>query len=112
MVTQIWFNIGSASGNGLLPDGTKPLPEPMLLWKVFYSIHLRANSQVLMNLLLSVLWITLSNLLNLPRANEFKYEYGLFIVQKNMYVCVFCYLQVIQMVKNIKNQYQLMLESS
>ena len=28
MVTEIWINIGS--GNGLLPDGTKPLPEPML----------------------------------------------------------------------------------
>ena len=27
MVTEIWVNIGS--GNGLLPDGTKPLPEPM-----------------------------------------------------------------------------------
>ena len=33
MVTEIWVNI--SSGNGLLPDGTKPLPEPMLtdhLW--------------------------------------------------------------------------------
>ena len=28
MVTQIWVNIGS--DNGLVPDGTKPLPEPML----------------------------------------------------------------------------------
>ena len=28
MATAIWVNIGSA--NGLLPDGTKPLPEPML----------------------------------------------------------------------------------
>ena len=28
MVIQIWFNIGV--GNGLLPDGTKPLFEPML----------------------------------------------------------------------------------
>ena len=28
MLTQIWVNIGS--GNGLLPDGIKPLPEPML----------------------------------------------------------------------------------
>ena len=28
MVTEIWVNIGS--GNGLLPDGTTPLPEPML----------------------------------------------------------------------------------
>ena len=28
MATEIWVNSGS--GNGLLPDGTKPLPEPML----------------------------------------------------------------------------------
>ena len=28
MATETWVNIGS--GNGLLPDGTKPLPEPML----------------------------------------------------------------------------------
>ena len=27
---QNWVNIGS--GNGLLPDGTKPLPEPMLTY--------------------------------------------------------------------------------
>ena len=28
MVTQIWVNIGS--GNGFLPDGTKPLPDPIM----------------------------------------------------------------------------------
>ena len=28
--TRNWVNIGS--GNGLLPDGTKPLPEPMLTY--------------------------------------------------------------------------------
>ena len=28
IATQIWVNIDS--GNGLLPDGTKPLPEPIL----------------------------------------------------------------------------------
>ena len=28
---EIWVNIGS--GNGLLPDGTKPLPEPMLTYR-------------------------------------------------------------------------------
>ena len=28
MATEIWVNIGSS--NGLLPDGTNPLPEPML----------------------------------------------------------------------------------
>ena len=27
---EIWVNIGS--GNGLVPDGTKPLPEPMLTY--------------------------------------------------------------------------------
>ena len=30
VMPQIWVNIGS--GNGLLPDGTKPLPEPMLTY--------------------------------------------------------------------------------
>ena len=30
MVIEIWVNIGS--GNALLPDGTKPLPEPMLIY--------------------------------------------------------------------------------
>ena len=44
MMTEIWVNIGS--GNGLLPDGTKPLPEPMLdLSSVrCHGIHLRALS--------------------------------------------------------------------
>ena len=32
MATEIWVNIGS--GNGLLPDGTKPLPEPMLTYQL------------------------------------------------------------------------------
>ena len=31
MTTEICVSIGSGKyGNGLLPDGTKPLPEPML----------------------------------------------------------------------------------
>ena len=32
MATEIWVNIGS--GNGLLPDGTKPLPEPITYLKL------------------------------------------------------------------------------
>ena len=38
MVTQICINIGS--GNGLLPDDTKPLPEPMLIADLYqrYSV--------------------------------------------------------------------------
>ena len=31
VTTQDWFNIGS--GNGWLPDGTKPLPEPTLTYR-------------------------------------------------------------------------------
>ena len=37
MVTWNWVNIGS--GNGVLPDGTKPLPQPMLTYHV---THLKA----------------------------------------------------------------------
>ena len=38
--TQIWVNIGW--GNGLLPDGTKPLPEPMLTYRQISPMTLRA----------------------------------------------------------------------
>ena len=43
--TKIWVNFGS--GNGLLPDGTKPLPEPMLTphQLCLSRIHLSAISQ-------------------------------------------------------------------
>ena len=36
MVTLIWVNIGS--GNGLLPDGIKPLPESMMT-NLKISVH-------------------------------------------------------------------------
>ena len=41
MATKIWVNIGS--GNGFLPDDTKPLPD----WSSAksYDIHIRAISQ-------------------------------------------------------------------
>ena len=71
--TQIPVNIGS--GNGLLPDGTKPLPEPTLTYyqNVFYGIPFRLISQeVLVNLICKLyLAITLLKLLpHLPRTNE------------------------------------------
>ena len=45
MAKEMWINIGSA--NGLLPEGTKPLPEPNstnidLSSNMLYEIHLRA----------------------------------------------------------------------
>ena len=45
----------TGSDNGFSPDSTKPLPEPMLTsWTVFCAIHLRAISEVLMNLIRNV----------------------------------------------------------
>ena len=43
MATEIWVNIGSS--NGLMPDGTKPLPEPMLTDHQSSDIYIRAISQ-------------------------------------------------------------------
>ena len=74
MATEIWVNI--RSGNGLLPDGTKPLPEPMLIyhqqvplafiWVQFYKRYLSYLSLKLAGKFLS------SNLSNLLVANELK----------------------------------------
>ena len=62
-MTRNWVNIGS--GNGLLPDGTKPLPEPILTY------HQRALS--LEDLKISISKITfLESHSDLPGANEFK----------------------------------------
>ena len=36
MAPKNWVNIGA--GNGLLPDGTKPLPEPMLIYHQMVSV--------------------------------------------------------------------------
>ena len=41
MVSQISVNIGP--GNGLVPDGTKPLPEPMLTYHQWGYVALTQN---------------------------------------------------------------------
>ena len=61
MATEIWVNIGS--GNGLLPDGTKPSPEPLLIyhqygllasiWVQFYKTYFNQQSLQLAGKLLS-----------------------------------------------------------
>ena len=38
MESLIWVNIGS--DNGLLPDGTKPVPEPVL---IYHEIVLKSH---------------------------------------------------------------------
>ena len=75
MATWNWVNIGS--GNGLLPDGTKPLPEPVDLSLVrSIDINLMAISPKIPSR--SITKITLKTIypqfyLNFPGANELFY---------------------------------------
>ena len=72
MWTQIWVNIGS--GNGLLPDGTMPLTEPMLTYyQVFSGIHLKTIAEIvyislIYNMCLEITFLKL--LPHLPGANK------------------------------------------
>ena len=76
MATEIWVSIGS--GNGLLPDGTKPLPEhaePMLTDHRLKSsdIHSRAMSQEMPQPSITKIHLKITYLefhSNFPRANE------------------------------------------
>ena len=75
MVTLTQFNIGS--GNGLLPDGTKPLPEPMLtfisevLWHSPES-NFTVSIQAIILYMMSLKIILFKLLPHLPGANELK----------------------------------------
>ena len=42
LVTQIWINIGSS--NGLLPDGSKPLPEPVLTNLAYHQWYRKTSN--------------------------------------------------------------------
>ena len=44
MVPWIWVNTGT--GNGLLPEGTKPLPEPMLTWDHWHPSQCNSTENV------------------------------------------------------------------
>ena len=43
MATEIWVNVGS--GNGLVPDGTKPLPERMLTYHKYRLMTFKWGGQ-------------------------------------------------------------------
>ena len=84
---QIWVNIGS--GNGLFPDGTKPLPEPMLTdhqWSPETVILGQAISQVMpqpsvTKICLKITYVKFNS--NFPRVNKLKFVfmfgYGLLV---------------------------------
>ena len=68
---QIWVNTGS--GNGLLPGGTKPLPELMLTDHQSSDIHIRAISQKMPGLSAIKIRLKITHLKfhsNFPGANE------------------------------------------
>ena len=73
MATEIWVNIGS--GNGLLPAGTKPLPEPMLTghqWSpmtfILGQFHKRCLKPSITKIYLKITCLKFHS--NLPGANE------------------------------------------
>ena len=71
---QIWVNIGS--GNGLLPDGTKPLPEPMLTYHQWHPVtimHLTSISHKILQpsitkVSLKIIYLKFNS--NLPGADD------------------------------------------
>ena len=56
-----WVNTGS--GNGMMPDGTKPLPKPMLTSLITYhDIHLKAIFQVMLKISVTKICLKFINL--------------------------------------------------
>ena len=85
MTTEIWVNIGS--GNGLFPDGTKPLPEPMLTdhYRSSSDIHIRAISQEMPQPSITEICLKITYLKfysNFPGANELIYGVGMPSIKK------------------------------
>ena len=75
MATEIWVNIGSV--NGLLPDGNKPLPEPMLTYRqydpvafIWGQFHQRSLKNKSLKLVLKITYPKFRS--NLPGANELR----------------------------------------
>ena len=105
MTTSIWVSIGS--DNGLLPEDSKPLPEPMLTTHLLKStdIHLRAVSQEVLPPSITKFSLKITFLKfhsNLPGSNELnnlslhqRFQDQLICIMKNSShfptdVCVHC----------------------
>ena len=77
MATYIWVNSGS--GNGLLPDGTKPLPEPMLISLIGEIMWHSPESNFTASAQATILYHEFKNdvfkiTANFPGANELIFE--------------------------------------
>ena len=75
MATQIWVNIGS--GNGVLPDCTKPLPDPMLTYHQWGSVaYTREQFHRTCSMVQTVTWIRnvhLQNYCHISKGSMSKY---------------------------------------
>ena len=95
MATENWANIGS--GNGLLPDGTKPLPEP----KLTYHQAVRSSDILLRAISLRPQSFNLSSLKKTKEQAWFREGYFItdiiFTLHGIIYIhiCVCVYLSVI-----------------
>ena len=79
--------VSTGSGNGLLPAGTKPLPElDLTLSPVSCGIHLRSNSQeVLVNLSIIVRWISkVNNSAKITKATSSKSSYTFCVISASL----------------------------
>ena len=72
LVSVIWVNIGS--GNGLLPDGGKPIPEPILIFYQRYSVAFTSGaiSQVLLNQIRNMCYAFETTATSKVACNEFR----------------------------------------
>ena len=94
MVTQIWVDIGS--GNGLVPDGTKPLPKPVLIYNQWGSMtfpfQLLSHVFKISFCNLTRLKTTLVKLLlHLPGANELRNVWAIICEFKVWTMIYHCY---------------------
>ena len=75
MATEIWVNIGS--GNGILPDGTKPLPEywhniSKVWWHLFVALSQEIHQPLVTKISLKIMYIEFNS--NTPGANELNHN--------------------------------------
>ena len=63
-----WQNWDMGSGNGLVPDGTKPLPEPSSKVFTWEQFHIKCSSTLIPNLCSEMILLNL--IPHLPGTNE------------------------------------------
>ena len=95
MATKIWVNI--SSGNDLLPDGTKPLPEPLPVNSS--DIHLRTILQKMLNISILDMSMKIINLrlqLHLSGVNELSASTRLYWSDLKVWILAIVYHDILR----------------